>query len=353
MKIEKKNRIAWVDRARSVAVLCVILCHATERSFFFAGKDILEQPIVMQTLGFFLFTIGRLGVPIFLFISGFLLLQRTYEGEMSFRFWRHNFLPLLGVTECWIIIYNLFLIWYEQRQISLVGLVKNMLFLENVGLPHFWYLPMILGIYLVLPLLSVALNHLNNKAVLLPFILIAIYSFGCSTLNVFLNAKGVTALNNPLSTNFGQGVFVCYLICGYLVYKKVFDGIKKNHLIILMIFLLGATTLMQVWLSRTGYRYYVWYDSLPLGLLALCLFLFMYKEDKGMGDGRSLSISSFGIYLIHIPIMEVINRYLSLEVFTGFVRTVILFVATLILSWGTVKIVSKNPKLGKFLFLIK
>lgn len=204
MKIEKKNRIAWVDRARSVAVLCVILCHATERSFFFAGKDILEQPIVMQTLGFFLFTIGRLGVPIFLFISGFLLLQRTYEGEMSFRFWRHNFLPLLGVTECWIIIYNLFLIWYEQRQISLVGLVKNMLFLENVGLPHFWYLPMILG-----------------------------------------------------------------------------------------------------------------------------------------------------IYLIHIPIMEVINRYLSLEVFTGFVRTVILFVATLILSWGTVKIVSKNPKLGKFLFLIK
>lgn len=74
----KQTDILWINVARSVAILLVVLCHATENSYGLNLDFMSQINTTSKILSLSLFTLGRLGVPIFLFISGYLLLNRRY-----------------------------------------------------------------------------------------------------------------------------------------------------------------------------------------------------------------------------------------------------------------------------------
>lgn len=55
------------------------------------------------------FTIGRLGVPIFLFLTGALTLKKQIDtDEDVLKFYKKNLIPLLITIEIWNVFYNLF-----------------------------------------------------------------------------------------------------------------------------------------------------------------------------------------------------------------------------------------------------
>lgn len=126
--MREEKRIEWLDIVRGIAIMMVVMNHAAEGLYFYSNVPIMERSMLSQITGFSLFTIGRMGVPLFLFISGYLLLPREYDDERCFRFWKHNLLQLLLLTEMWIIFYNIFKSWFNQSSFSIVTLVKNMLF---------------------------------------------------------------------------------------------------------------------------------------------------------------------------------------------------------------------------------
>lgn len=64
---ENKIPIYWVDFARTVGVLLVVLAHIVGWG---------SGPFVFET---FYYTISRLGVPIFFLISGYLLLSKEED----------------------------------------------------------------------------------------------------------------------------------------------------------------------------------------------------------------------------------------------------------------------------------
>ena len=75
----QKKREAWLDYARIFAILCVICCHAVENYYgaVVSGNERIDfVPWIVENT---LFTIGRLGVPLFLAISGTLLLNREKD----------------------------------------------------------------------------------------------------------------------------------------------------------------------------------------------------------------------------------------------------------------------------------
>ena len=100
-----RERKGWIDYARVCAVFCVVLCHATE-SFYGAvvrGEARIDTGLWM--LENTLFTVGRLGVPLFLAITGALLLGRELEPG---KFYRKSLFPLVGTTEIWIVLNYVF-----------------------------------------------------------------------------------------------------------------------------------------------------------------------------------------------------------------------------------------------------
>lgn len=104
-----KKRIVQYDISRTFAILCVILCHSVETIYNFnkEGCNLLSSQ--SRIFMFFSFTIGRLGVPIFLFLSGALLLKKQINtDEDALKFYKKNLIPLIIVNSIWVIVYNIF-----------------------------------------------------------------------------------------------------------------------------------------------------------------------------------------------------------------------------------------------------
>ena len=84
--MKSKNRIFYFDVLRAFAIIVVIICHVEH---FFGPLTTAAQIIAEITFK----DIGMVGVPIFLIISGALLLNREYANLKNFL--KHRFARII------------------------------------------------------------------------------------------------------------------------------------------------------------------------------------------------------------------------------------------------------------------
>lgn len=80
--MERRERDKVIDLARAFAIICVILTHTTETTYQLQAEAVWGGKHI-KLLALSLFAIGRLGVPIFLFLTGYLLLDREIFNEKN------------------------------------------------------------------------------------------------------------------------------------------------------------------------------------------------------------------------------------------------------------------------------
>ena len=206
MEVRKMNRIGWIDFARMIAIFCVVLCHTTENIYPFGNlEQFASFSFASRLLCFTLFTMGRLGVPLFLMITGYLLLDRDYDDQTISSFWKKNWFHLLCCTWIWFFIYELFLTFFAEP-LLLSKIVKDFLFLNLPNMNHVWYLPMILGMYLSIPFVAIFLKHIRLKTLKLPLFVYGSICFIFPTLNLLNTMFWPNhPLNMEFSTGFGGG----------------------------------------------------------------------------------------------------------------------------------------------------
>lgn len=71
-----KSRKIWLDVVRATAILCVVLCHSVEAFYHPVLLGQLQVSFPLWNIENLLFTIGRIGVPLFLATTGALMLPR-------------------------------------------------------------------------------------------------------------------------------------------------------------------------------------------------------------------------------------------------------------------------------------
>ena len=189
----KINRLVSIDYIRAIAILCVILTHSVEWVYALNLDSVRTYSILRRLYAFSLFTIGRLGVPLFFFISGYLLLDRVYDFERAKTFYRRNLLGLIMTVEIWIVIYNIFNAIYYDAAFSAGELWRNMLFLKGTNMSHMWYMPVIMGIYLFISLIANMLHSIDIRMLGLPFTIAWICIFAVPELDLILQWGGVPA----------------------------------------------------------------------------------------------------------------------------------------------------------------
>lgn len=111
------QRIQWVDCARAIAIIAVIVCYCSEAAYPFSLEGIQSLSTPNELIAFATFSFGRIGVPFFLFMTGFLMLDRHYDAG-CIKFWRTKLLKLLLCSEAWTIIYNIFLALWRHDPIT-------------------------------------------------------------------------------------------------------------------------------------------------------------------------------------------------------------------------------------------
>jgi len=209
------KRLAWIDWCRAFAICSVLLCYTTERVYSLNLPQFADYSILRQVFSLSLFTVGRLGVPIFFFMSGYLLLDRAYDFESTKRFYRRNLVGLVLTTEIWIVIYNLFNAYFYGRTINVDVLIRNMLFLEPTQMSHMWYMPVIIGIYFFLPFAANAVQHMDDKILGRMMLFAFVCLFIIPEVNVLLSAKRLTTMKFLIDLSYSGGCYGIYVITGY------------------------------------------------------------------------------------------------------------------------------------------
>lgn len=371
MKVGQK-RMFYLDLARVIAIISISLNHAVNRSYRnYSGQmaEFLAIPFGSTLFKTVITVFSRIGVPLFLMITGVLILNKKMESASDVkRFYKHNLLSLLITTEIWYVLMYWFLLlgnnglqrldWAE----AIGGMLGTMLFIDQTTMGSMWYMPMILCVYTTLPFLVMIKDKLagaKEKILYLPVVLLFTIAMVIPCINDLLSVLKLQKFTTPLAEHYFFSFYYIYIIVGYLVGKGTLGKLSTWS-----VTAVAAGTFLiccgyQLWVYSQPADYLVGY-SFPL--LPICAgFLFELvrrgaeRVQKLERPVTCISRIAFGIYFVHIVIMTALVAVLD-RVAPGMLRPlrlILLEVVSVGLSVAVILPLSKIKVLRKYLFLIK
>lgn len=354
----KTRHVSWIDLLRIIAIILVVLCHSSEEGIYeLSLQSIAGMRLTDRIFPFVCFTLGRLGVPIFLLISGYLLLDREYDLVATKRFWVKNWAHLVLCTMLWFLVYDLFLVYITGAAMSVVDVIQDIVFLHKVNMSHVWYMPMIIGLYACIPYAANALYNVDNKLIKIPMVFFFIILFIYPTVSLIsrLVDPTIRTMSNQVGSGFIGGTYGVYLIMGWMLKKGSFKKVKWYWLIMTLSIAFSISVLIQLWAYSCGIGYNIWYDNPFLFVAAISLFELISRiKIKHVHKGlKWISSYAFGIYLIHFPF-----KLLLLDWIMGFscskeTQVMIMWGMMLGVGFLLAMVISMIPKVGNYLLYRK
>ena len=148
----EKSREIWIDWLRVTAIFLVMMTHSSE-PFYLGGEGSLILTRADAIWLSILNVIPRACVPLFIIASSYLQFPIHYgTGE----FFKRRALRVLVPFAFWTVVYAL--VWGEPVQNF-----KDLLLNFNYAAGHLWFVYMLIGIYLLMPLLSPWAERVGKK----------------------------------------------------------------------------------------------------------------------------------------------------------------------------------------------
>lgn len=345
-----KTRIEWIDLVRAIAILTVLYIHATDGIFIISSDAITNYTIYSRIFNFASLFIGRIGVPFFLMITGYLLLDRSYDDDRTQKFWQKNCKGLIIVTVIWTIIYVISL------QFVTVGSSQvNFSEAGSLFFSHMWYMPMIIGMYLSIPFVASALKHFEVDTIYQATIAFTILAFLLPFITLVCEMHGIKGITLQYCLGFSGGIYGIYIILGYLIKKGKFKDISSNKFWILAIISFLICVLFQYYSFVIGYDFFLWYEFpfILLGSFALFELCSRVESVSFYSGVKVLSKYSFAVFLIHnlfrLPLLPLV----VILPFSEPVKAIILWILLVILSFSAAAIIYRIPRFGKYILYMR
>ena len=290
----------------------------------------------------------RFGVPVFVMITGALLLRREYEVT---DFLKRRLSRILWPFLLWSLIYIAYA-WYDEEipfSDNIWTNVHTVLHQLKYGAYyHLWYVYMLVGLYLFIPIISKFVRNASEKEIryfLLVWFIVMIFS-------------------QPYLSRFAPLIDVHYFIgySGYLVlghylaFKELPQtGIKTPLLIYVLLCVVSITTgtyflsIGTNGLSTVMYEplgpFIVLYASGVFLLARICTFKLPEVVVKLRAIAGGLSL---GIYLCHALFLTLLDgQGVNYKLFNPFFSIPLTALICFILSSFLIFIVSKIPVIGR------
>ena len=383
------KREIWIDWMRVAACFMVILVHSTE-PFYLGGEGslILNQADAFWSSFFDSFV--RACVPLFVVASSYLQFPLHYSaGE----FFRRRTVRVLIPFVVWLLVYAV--VWGEPA-----SNLKSLLLNFNYSAGHLWFVYMLIGVYLIMPLLSPWAEKVGKKE-------LQVY-LGIWLFTTFIPLIRDWVSSDPLAVAYGPtGIprqalyplwgeaswngyglfyymsgFIGYLLLGLYFRKFVGELSWSKTLGIAIPAWLGGFAitfggfLRRVYETSGGnfpaegiindavYWETTWCnDTIGVALMTVAWILLFRKIKNEGGFYKKVllpvSKASYGVYLSHIlllvPIGGAVREWLGSgdEGLLGFWTTPVEIVLSAVLAFVAVSalsvLIQKIPKIGKYI----
>lgn len=363
----KTSRQFWLDAARAIAVISITVNHAVNRSWNIHGGSIAELhqiPWLSTALKIALTIFGHLGVPLFLMISGTLLLKKSLESWTDVKtFYKNNLIPLLITSEVWYVIMYWFILLVKPDNTmletngflgSLPGMFRTMLLYRPTTMRSMWYIPMILSMYAVIPLFAVSLKHSDSaKFLILPCGIIFLTNM---LLPDIRDISGLLA-NTACKRSIPYETYLLYILSGYAISRGAFQRFSSKTVYFGTFSLFLLLCVRQFFAFALDSSYAIGYSASLLLFWSCFAFEAIRRNETRFLRIRQpvseLAKISFGIYFVHIILMEAMNWTMQ---FNGFPRPIKFLVLEIVSFGGSVILIhflSKNKHLKRYLFMMK
>jgi len=380
------SREIWIDWLRVSACFMVMLVHSTE-PFYLGGDGALILTRADAFWAGIFDCLARCCVPLFVVASSYLQFPLHYStGE----FFRRRAVRVLVPFAIWSIFYAL---WWGEPVQNLKDLLLNF----NYAAGHLWFVYMLIGLYLVMPLLSPWAEKVTKKE-LQVYIGIWLFTTLIPILREWLSG-GVTLVYGPTGiprqapyplwgeaswNNTGAFYYVSGMI-GYLLiglYFRRFVGemsTRKALTIGVPCYLAGFAICFFGFLRRVfavgtfpaagdltmavDWETTWFFDTTGVALMTIGLILF-FRRINGAGVFYEkvllpVSEASYGMYLMHMVVLAAVSGWFRSTLGLGETgalgvwTTPVQIVGTAVCSFLCVSILAlllqRIPRVGKYL----
>ena len=308
MPQERLRHIQYVNILRIIAIYAVVAAHVA------VGLARGTTPFTVNWwLGCWIFYLAHFSIPVFVMISGALLLDGGRQ-ETAMQFYKRRMIRVGIPLVVWTVVYFAARVFLDGETLSAARVVHLVL----TGNPcyHLWFLYMIFGLYLITPTLRSFIRNSSCKERL--FVIVC----GLILANAYFQTDAILWHNQrSIFTMFIP--FIPYYLCGYEL--RLIDPKKVPSVYLALAVIASALYLAAfsgVFYATAGglQKDFIFdYFGLPQVVLSIAIFWAAYLYDSTAkpleGLGRTaiewVASTTLGIYVLHPLILWYIQDRLG------------------------------------------
>jgi surface polysaccharide O-acyltransferase-like enzyme len=341
MVTEKPQKIHSIHILRGVAIIMIVFSHCLG---VFKNTNLITNSYLFSFLNLFAFNF----TTFFVLIAGFLFQHLTYKFDTKTYYlskFKTVVCPYISISIfCFIFFHYRYLSslpWYSSTETSIISAITKMMLTGTQLLP-LWFMPMIIIIYLMAPVLY----FLSKKSLIIAGLIAMFWVV------MFTKPDFTKPFLNLL--HYGP-----VYLTGMMIkqnYQTIMKSVKSNLFLVIFFFCLCF------WIPF-AYRYIshlivakLYYDTLQKIVLFILALYFLDKLNHKINEGRIykflsyMANISFPIYFIHEIIVLELEQLLYISPLGYVIKTdngwlallgaVIFLVSTLIVSVSIAKIIT-------------
>ena len=305
-----------LDYLRVFASIAIILLHVSAQNMPYvelAGAEWNIYNICNSA--------SRWGVPVFVMMSGALFIPREIPTKTLYK----KYISRMAIAYVvWSAFYAIVdpignLIFTEGYKISITEIMGNFI----SGAVHLWFLPMIIGLYMCIPLIKQLTKNdsLIKYFLLLSFVFCFIKTQTELVVTNLLSGSVQTIFENVdiLFKNFNINLilgYTSYFILGFYLNKTEINKKTRGLIYILGVIGLILTILLNLSASKNAEKSTeTFFSASSVNVLLMTIAVFVWFKYNAKGNDKlnkiivKLSKYSFGAFLVHIFILKVLHTF--------------------------------------------
>lgn len=345
------SRILYIDILRIVSVFAVVVLHTSAPLV----ENLYTNGTKIWWIGNIIDSATRWCVPVLIMVSGKLMLSSKKEIEIS-SFLKKRFSKVLIPLLVWSLIY---MVWYGELSLQLnlsmvILFIRN--FYEGKVYVHLWYLYMLVGFYLITPIIKIYVNN-TDSCNLKYFITIWFIANGIiGFLEKFIEPR--TDLNLSFF-HWSIGYYVLGFFLGKQnISRKIVNTLYAMGIIGLIVTIYATYVFTKNNIGIFVPHFYSYFAPNVIFMSVSIFLLFKNMNWKRVVNNRlwldhfivNLSNKSFGIYLVHLLVLDTISsKIIKIPASTEYLYTgyeiFVVSIITFLISYGIVAVFQKIPLL--------